>query len=97
MIFSLLEGETNAPAGGGDWWTYVILAVVAVAFIVLFIVLPSRKRKKQEKDAQDLINAVGPETKLKQLAVFAALWLKLTTKRALLCLKLAVKPRESAI
>lgn len=27
MIFSLLEGETNAPAGGGDWWTYVILLI----------------------------------------------------------------------
>ncbi len=67
MIFSLLEGETNAPAGGGDWWTYVILAVVAVAFIVLFIVLPSRKRKKQEKDAQDLINAVGPGNKVKTI------------------------------
>ncbi len=67
MIFSLLEGEAAKPANGGDWWTYVILAVVAVAFIVLFIVLPSRKRKKQEKDAQDLINAVGPGNKVKTI------------------------------
>ena len=48
----------------------IILIVIVVAMIGLLIVfgfLNSRKRKKQEKDAQDLINAVKPGNKVKTI------------------------------
>lgn len=46
--------------------TWVIFGVLIVAIIGLFI-FSSRRRKKQEKDAQDLINAVQPGNKVKTI------------------------------
>ncbi len=47
-------------------YTYVILGVLIVAIIVMFV-FSSRKRKKQEQDAQNLINAVKPGNKVKTI------------------------------
>lgn len=47
-------------------FTYVILGVLIVAIIVMFV-FSSRKRKKQEQDAQNLINAVKPGNKVKTI------------------------------
>lgn len=63
MINSILEGTSNA---GNQWFTYVILGVLIVAIIVMFV-FSSRRRKKQEKDAQDLIDAVKPGNKVKTI------------------------------
>ncbi|MDE6867967.1 MAG: preprotein translocase subunit YajC, partial [Clostridia bacterium] len=46
--------------------TWVIFGVLIVAIIGLFI-FSSRRRKKQEKDAQDLISAVQPGNKVKTI------------------------------
>lgn len=46
--------------------TWIIFGVLAVAVVALFI-FSSRRRKKQEKDAQDLINAVQPGNKVKTI------------------------------
>lgn len=59
MLKSLLIENTQI-------FTYVILAVLVVAIVVMFV-FSSRKRKKQEKDAQDLINAVKPGNKVKTI------------------------------
>ena len=47
-------------------FTYVILGVLVVAIVVMFI-FSSRKRKKQEQDAKDLINSVKPGNKVKTI------------------------------
>lgn len=44
----------------------IFIAIVFAAFIALMVV-SSKKRKKQEQDAQDLINAVGPGNKVKTI------------------------------
>ena len=59
MLKSLLIENTQI-------FTYVILAVLVVAIVVMFV-FSSRKRKKQEKDAQDLINSVKPGNKVKTI------------------------------
>lgn len=46
--------------------TYVIFGVLIVAIIVMWV-FSSRKRKKQEQEAQDLINAVKPGNKVKTI------------------------------
>lgn len=45
---------------------YVTLGVMLV-FFVGFMFISSRKRKKQEQEAQDIINAVGPGNKVKTI------------------------------
>lgn len=49
-----------------SWVMYIILGAIVVLFIV-FMVFNSRKRKKQEQDAQNLIDAVGPGNKVKTI------------------------------
>ncbi len=47
-----------------------VLGVILGAFILILIVwmiFSSKKRKKQEQDAQNLINAVGPGNKVKTI------------------------------
>ena len=46
--------------------TYVILGVLVVAIIAMFV-FSSRRRKKQEQDAQNLINSVKPGNKVKTI------------------------------
>lgn len=46
--------------------TYVILGVLVVAIVVMFV-FSNRRRKKQEQDAKDLIDAVKPGNKVKTI------------------------------
>lgn len=48
------------------WAVYVIFGVI-IALLIVWMVFSSRKRKKQEQDAQNLINAVGPGNKVKTI------------------------------
>lgn len=59
MLNSLLVNSSTI-------FTYVILGVLVVAIVVMFI-FSSRKRKKQEQDAKDLINSVKPGNKVKTI------------------------------
>lgn len=61
MLNSLLDGSF------WDNWPMIVIIVVMVVAVVLLYVFGSRKRKKQEKDAQDLINAVKPGNKVKTI------------------------------
>lgn len=45
---------------------WIILGAIIVLFIV-WMVFSGKKRKKQEQEAQDLINAVGPGNKVKTI------------------------------
>lgn len=49
-----------------SWTMWIILGAIIVLFIV-WMVFSSKKRKKQEQDAQNLINAVGPGNKVKTI------------------------------
>lgn len=49
-----------------SWVMYVILGAIVVLFVV-WMIFSSKKRKKQEQDAQNLINAVGPGNKVKTI------------------------------
>lgn len=59
MVNSLLINSSTI-------FTYVILGVLVVAIVVMFI-FSSRKRKKQEQDAKDLIDSVKPGNKVKTI------------------------------
>lgn len=61
MFNSLLEGSF------WDNWPMLLIIAVMIVAVVLLYVFGSRKRKKQEKDAQDLINAVKPGNKVKTI------------------------------
>ncbi len=61
MLNSLLEGSF------WDNWPMIVIIAVMIVAVVLLYVFGSRKRKKQEKDAQDLINAVKPGNKVKTI------------------------------
>lgn len=52
--------------GEYDWLVWVIFGVV-IALLIVWMFISSRKRKKQEQDAQNLINAVGPGNKVKTI------------------------------
>lgn len=56
----------NSLLATPSYVTWIIFGVLIVAIIGLFI-FSSRRRKKQEKDAQDLINAVQPGNKVKTI------------------------------
>ena len=56
----------NSLLATPNYVTWIIFGVLIVAIIGLFI-FSSRRRKKQEKDAQDLINAVQPGNKVKTI------------------------------
>ena len=49
-----------------DYVYYIILGVLLVGIVVMFV-FSSRRRKKQEQDAQDLINSVKPGNKVKTI------------------------------
>lgn len=69
MLQFLLDGETpDAGAGNGweQWIMWVLVGVIAVGFIV-WMVISSKKRKKQEQEAKDLIDAVKPGNKVKTI------------------------------
>ncbi len=51
----------------GESWPMIVIIAVMIVAVVLLYVFGSRKRKKQEKDAQDLINAVKPGNKVKTI------------------------------
>lgn len=57
---------SNLLALGSDA-VMLIVCIVAIGGLILWMFLGSRKRKKQEQDAQNLINAVGPGNKVKTI------------------------------
>lgn len=70
MFNLLLDGEAASGNNGNFWsqnWPMILIIAVMVIAVVLLYVFGSRKRKKQEKDAQDLINAVKPGNKVKTI------------------------------
>ena len=66
MLFSLLAESTEQPEGWTKYLTYIILGVLVVAIVVMFV-FSSKRRKKQEQDAKDLINSVKPGNKVKNI------------------------------
>lgn len=62
-MFKLLLAGENSYSN----WILIVVVVVMIALLVVFGFLNSRKRKKQEKEAQDLINAVKPGNKVKTI------------------------------
>ena len=48
-------------------WVMLIIVGVLFALFVVWMVFSGKKRKKQEQEAQDLINAVGPGNKVKTI------------------------------
>lgn len=75
MINSLLEGATNNTG----WISYVILGVMIVAIVVLFI-FSGRRRKKQEQDAKNLIDAVKPGNKVKTIGGICGIVVEVDTE-----------------
>lgn len=75
MINSLLEGTTNNTG----WISYVILGVMIVAIVVLFI-FSGRRRKKQEQDAKNLIDAVKPGNKVKTIGGICGIVVEVDTE-----------------
>ena len=71
-MLSYLLDETTAAAGSGKgsgWEQYImwiLVGVIVVGFIV-WMVISSKKRKKQEQEAKDLIDAVKPGNKVKTI------------------------------
>lgn len=69
MLSYLLE-ETNAAAGTGNGWEQYIMWILVGIIIIGFAVwmfFSSKKRKKQEQEAKDLIDAVKPGNKVKTI------------------------------
>lgn len=67
MIFSLLDEAANT---NGGWTQFLVPGLLIAAFAVVLIVLyitGSKKNKKREQEAQDLINAVKPGNKVKTI------------------------------
>lgn len=64
-MFSLFLDDTSATSGN-QIATYVILGVLIVAIIVMWI-LSSRRNKKRQQEAENLINAVKPGHKVKTI------------------------------
>jgi preprotein translocase subunit YajC len=57
----LAENSTNSNV-----LTYILLAVLVVAIVAMFII-SSKRNKKRQQDAQDLMNAVRPGHKVKTI------------------------------
>lgn len=73
MLQFLLDGESpEAGAGSGNGFDpssilmYVLIGVIIVGFVI-WMVISSKKRKKQEQEAKDLIDAVKPGNKVKTI------------------------------
>lgn len=66
MLSLILSGESTGTGGGNGWVMYVMLGLLVVALIVMFWV-SSRRNKKRQKEAEDLINAVKPGNKVKTI------------------------------
>lgn len=60
MIFNLLEVDLQTMF-------MLVLFVVLIAVVAVMYVMGNKKRKQQEKEAQDLINAVKPGNKVKTI------------------------------
>lgn len=75
MINSILAESTNNSA----WISYVILGVMIVAIVVLFI-FSGRRRKKQEQDAKNLIDAVKPGNKVKTIGGICGIVVEVDTE-----------------
>ena len=48
-------------------WVMLIILGAIIALFIVWMVFSGKKRKKQEQEAQDLINAVGPGNKVKTI------------------------------
>ncbi len=68
MLSLILSGESTGTGGGNgsNWVMYLMLGLLVVALIVMFWV-SSRRNKKRQKEAEDLINAVKPGNKVKTI------------------------------
>ena len=66
MFFNLLDTTTDTQATGNSWSTWVILGVFAV-FVIVFMIFNKRSQKKREQEAQDVLNAVKPGSKVKTI------------------------------
>lgn len=78
MINSLLADAAAANSGNG-WISYVILGVMIVAIVVLFI-FSGRRRKKQEQEAKNLIDAVKPGNKVKTIGGICGIVVEVDTE-----------------
>ena len=65
MLFNLLAEEGGA-SGGFNIWSIVMIVALVLVFGV-FIFLMSRRNKKRQKEAEDMINAVKPGNKVKTI------------------------------
>lgn len=75
MLYSILSdtpvGDTANDAaagnpGGMEWMSWVLIGLLVVAIIAMFVI-SSRRNKKRQKEAEDLINAVKPGNKVKTI------------------------------
>ena len=72
MLQFLLDGETPDAGAGNNGFDlnsiimWVLVGVIVVGFII-WMVISSKKRKKQEQEAKDLIDAVKPGNKVKTI------------------------------
>lgn len=66
MSFLSLLDNTSTGSSGNQIATYIILGAMIVLFVV-FLVFSSRKNKKRQQEAEDLINAVKPGNKVKTI------------------------------
>ncbi|MDE6441151.1 MAG: preprotein translocase subunit YajC [Clostridia bacterium] len=70
---------TNNESTGTPWLSFVILGVLIVAIIVMFI-FSGRRRKKQEQDAKNLIDAVKPGNKVKTIGGICGIVVEVDTE-----------------
>ena len=66
MYLSLLTDADAAAGGSSTWMSWVLIGLVIVAFIAM-IVFSSRRNKKRQQEAEKLINAVKPGSKVKTI------------------------------
>ena len=67
MLSALLSSNESTTTGSNmDWITWVIFAVFIV-IIVVFFVFTSRRNKKKQEEAQQLMDAVKPGNKVKTI------------------------------
>lgn len=74
MLYSILgdtpitdtPSETTPSGSGMGWMSWVLIGVLVVAIIAMFVI-SSRRNKKRQKEAENLINAVKPGNKVKTI------------------------------
>jgi preprotein translocase subunit YajC len=62
----LTEGTSSSSGSTTSYVTYILLAVVIVAMVAMWVI-SSKRNKKRQKEAEDLINAVKPGNKVKTI------------------------------